>query len=250
MAYYLDLSHQAQTNAYFEWDSEPEHMRMFGLSSSQELAPENLPDRATRRSGKQTPDVFAMPGLNAVNERFRELVEDFEPDTHLFHPIVLREKDGSRIAGRHYIFSARVHFDCVLLQKSKIGWVQPEAVSAPFPEFRYGTWETHHPRHPKSRARLEARHGIAAFAAKQGINVDLPRKLWVSAPAIEGHHLWTGVHICTSGLWVSDAFFKAFEKAKIRSLISHAYGFESEEPWLRERELAPRLDWERVSSQL
>jgi hypothetical protein len=35
---------------------------------------------------KKVPDVFPMPGCNAVNQRFKDLVEEFEPGVHQFFP--------------------------------------------------------------------------------------------------------------------------------------------------------------------
>lgn len=242
MAFFVGMPHQAHTNANFHWDDRAESGPTFSLSTSAPIDPANLPTSATRTRGKQLPDIFPMPGFNAVSERFRALVERFEPNTHFFHPVVLKEKDGSQAGGPHYIFSARVALDCILLARSGIAWQQHDG-HAPFPDFRFGSWETHPPAHPKSRARQEAKHGIAAYAAARGILVEAPRHLQVSRPAIEGHHLWTGAHFLFQGLWLSDAFYRAFEQERIKYLMSHAHGFEIDEPWLADRELAPLAAW-------
>lgn len=248
MAYYLGLPYQAHANAYFEWDHRPEQLRMFGLSTNIPLGPDNLPTSATRTRGKQTPDIFAMPGLNAVNGRFRELVETFEPDTHLFHPLELKERDGSKVDGEWYIFSAQVAMDCVLTERSGLAWDDYGDEFVPTEKFWLDeVWETHPPDHRKSRAAGEARRGVLASAAARGHDVSglQPRHLYVSRPAIAGHHLWTGNRIFNNNLWVSDEFFRNVEKMKLKHLASHAYGFEVDEPWVAEREIAPILSWER-----
>lgn len=249
MAYHLNLPYQAHTNAYFEWDSVPEQVRYFGLSTNSPVNPENLPREATRQRGKQTPDVFPMPGLNAVNARFRELVERFEPDKHLFHPIHLKEPGGSRVEGEHYIFCARMPLDSVLTVRSRIEWKQDAADEYPPHAILHDRiWETHRPDHPKSLAKREAKFGVRRSAEARGQPVLWPQHLYVSGLAVAGHHIWTGDRLFSNGIWVSDAFFAAFEKAKLKALQSDVYGFEVDVPWVAEQELAPVLEWERSHS--
>lgn len=202
MVYYLGMPYHARTNAYFEWDSIPEQHRYFGLSGNLPLDSSNLPDAATRQRGKQTPDVFPMPGLNAVNARFRDLVEKFEPDRHLFHPTTLKEADGSRVPGEFYIFCARVAIDCVLTVRSAIQWESGSGEYPPSARLNDRLWEKYHPDHRKSEARREAKFGIIASAAARGVIVQWPQHLYVSKPAIEGHHIWTGARLFSSDIWV------------------------------------------------
>lgn len=245
MAYELHLVFHAQKSAFFRWENEPPHFRGFGLSSSVPLSAENLPSSAVRTRGKQTPDIFPMPGLNAVSARFRALVESFEPGIHLFHPILLKEQGGRKVDNDYFIFCARVAIDFVLGVRSGISWAESRD-GQPYPILEDQSWESHHPSHRNSEAKREERFGIRASAQRRGVPVVWPRHLFVSAPAISGHHLWTGDRLFPNGLWVSDAFFKAFEKSKLKSLVPRHYGFEVDEPWVAERELAPLLAWERA----
>lgn len=244
MAYYLGLSYQSHHAAYFDWDNEPIEIRKFGLSSNVLLTAANLPDSATRSRGKQTPDIFPMPGLNAVSARFREIVEQFEPNMHFFHPITLKEKDGSPISADYFIFCARIAIDCVLTKKSEIVWKDSGNPRYP-PHAVLGshTWEDYEPSHPKSRAKREEKFGILASMVERGHAVTWPKHLYVSKPAISEHHIWTGNRIFRNDIWVSDAFFNALENAKLKGLSSHAYGFEIDAPWIPELEIAPILDW-------
>lgn len=244
MVYYLGLSYQSHHAAYFDWDSKPDEMRNFGLSSNIPLTPSNLPDSATRTRGKQTPDIFPMPGLNAVSSRFRGLVENFEPNIHLFHPIELKEKDGSLVSGDYFIFCARAALDCVLTNKSNIIWNKGDRLRYPPHVTLAGhIWETHHPSHKKSHAKREEKFGILASMVERGHTVSWPKHLYVSRSAISEHHIWTGNQIFRNNIWVSDAFFNALEKAKLRGLTSSAYGFEIDIPWIPELEIAPILEW-------
>lgn len=243
MVYQVGLPYQAHTNAYFEWDSVPRHVEYFGLSTNRALTA--LPSEATRQHGKQTPDVFPMPGLNAVNARFRELVEKFEPGKHFFHPIVLKEKDGSKIEGEFYIFCARVSLDCVLTIRSGIEWKRDSLDTLPYPSFEFHDWETHHPSHQKSKAKQREKQQKIIDASPRPFPVRKPEHLYVSARTVAGHHLWTGDNLFSRKLWVSDEFFAAFEKAKLKWLRSFAYGFELDEPWSAQQEMAPLLEWRR-----
>lgn len=175
-----------------------------------------------------------------MSGRFREFVERFEPDTHLFHPITLNEKDGSRVEGDHYIFCARVAFDFVVIERSGIAWESVGETYPPQPMIHGHSWETHHPSHKQSEASREARYGIRASSEARGVPVIWPQHLYVSAPAVAPPLDVSGID-----LWVSDEFFKAFKKSKLKYLAPKMYGFEIDEPWVAEREIGPILDRER-----
>lgn len=241
MAYCIDTPSHGAT--YFWWDDNPPDGVSVGLSCNFPLLAERLPSSATRAQGKQLPDFFRMPGSNAASNRFRDLVETFEPGVHFFHPITLKEKNGSPIEAEYYIFSARQPVDFLFTARNGLEWTEYGLQAPPSTTFHRGNWETHHPNHLKSRATAERKHGILKSAEERGFSVEWPRHLLVSGQALARRHLWTGNRLSGSDLWVSDAFFAAMEKARIKHITTVAYGFELDESWVPEKEVMPILNW-------
>jgi hypothetical protein len=245
MAYCLDVVIQSHSNCYFLWDDEPSYRPYSRFSRLTPSDPPDLPTRATRDRGKQLFDIFGLGSLNAVNAKFRDLVERFEPGVHLFHPITLHEKDGTQIADDYFIFLARQAADFVLTIESDLKWSDYGTHGPPAPNWFSTSFETHHPDHKKSKAARERKHGILASAKARGHMVDYPKHMQASSQAISGLHLWTGQTIFQKQLFASDEFFRAFEKSKLKYLQSNFYCFEQDVPWDATEQLKPIMDWRR-----
>jgi hypothetical protein len=246
MAYCLDVVAQAHSNCYFRWDDEPSYRPYAGFSRLIPGDPPELPTRATRDRGKQIFDIFGLGGLVAVNAAFRDLVEAFEPDVHLFHPITLREKDGSQVTGDYFIFLARQSADFVLTVESGLNWKDYGAHGPPAPDWmQTSSFESHHPDHKNSKAGRERKFGILASSAARGFEVSYPKHMHASSRPISGLHLWTGQTIFQNQLFVSDDFFRAFEKSKLKYLRSNFFCFERDVPWDTAEQLKPIIDWRR-----
>ncbi len=72
-----------------------------------------------RSTKGQLPDVFTERTHHLCNQRFKDLVEELEPNIHFFKPILLKRKNGDKI-GNHYLWTVGQDIDCVLTE----GWTR------------------------------------------------------------------------------------------------------------------------------
>ncbi|CTQ72982.1 imm11 family protein [Roseibium alexandrii] len=216
MAYFLELvSYQRHAIPYFTWDDEEECRKFgskaFGFSSGFWVDPQAVPKSAYQERDKRVPDVFPMPGCNAVNQRFKDLVEEFEPGVHQFFPIELRNKAGDPLADNYYVFNCMVSVDTVLVKESGLQWEIDEPSGQSFLDI------------------LTFKHDMV-----------------LSRPAIGGRHLWQGLYlqpISSGGVFCSDAFQKELKKRKIR-FLDQKHCAEVDDEWKPEDNIQPILDWE------
>lgn len=215
MVWAISLEYQDRSTPHFKldpFDDRPSPSRSYGFSKGFWVDPSRQPKSAQQTTKKLVHDIFPLPGLNAVRQRFKDLVEEFEPGVHQFFPIVLRDKQGEPIGDNFYIFNCMVSMDAVLAKETGLELKYPPG--AP-PEYYFE----------------------AIFGRDE--------KVFISKPQIKGHHLWMGLHIRPHGSWVfvSDEFFAALEKQKIKYLRAHQL-HEVEAPWIAEEQIKPILDWE------
>jgi hypothetical protein len=208
MAYMIDLAYDSR-EPRFDFEDEPKNKLRFGLSLGLPVGARRLPTRARETTKKKTyPDIFSMPGLNAVNGRFRDLAEEFEPGVHQFFPLELFTKKGERVDGDYFIFNCTVSFDSLLVDYSDIKWIFPDnPQNSPYPQIK-----------------------------------DFQRNV-LSRPAIRGRHVWSYLRLQFTGLFVSDAFHDRLKAEKFRYFRS-TYCEEIDEPWIAEKNVQPILDWE------
>ncbi|MCY1707284.1 imm11 family protein [Pannonibacter sp. SL95] len=181
----------------------------FGWSGGIWKDPEFMPKSGYQASRGRVPDVFPMPASNAVHQRFKDLVEEFEPGVHQFFPLALRDKNGVPLPDPYYIFNCLVRLDAVLVAESGLSWG-----SEKIPEGR-----------PES-------------------SISFDSQLVFSRPAIAGHHLWVGDYLWQHGkIYVSDAFYAELRARKIRFFRFAQYP-ELDIPWIAEEQIKPMLDWE------
>jgi hypothetical protein len=197
----------------FEFEDEPPRgapRANFGMSAGQPIDPTWVPSRAREKTHRKIVDLFPMPGLNAVNQRFRDLVEEFEPGVHQFFPLGLFRKDGSRVEDNYYVFNCTVSIDTLLVSRSEVSWSTVRGTDKPYV-------------------------------------VTAGERRWVlSRPAIGARHIWCGARISTpcTGILVSDAFHDALVRRKIRYIRARTHCEEVDEPWLAEENIKRQLDWE------
>ncbi|QDG74924.1 imm11 family protein [Labrenzia sp. PHM005] len=207
MPVHLSLEYQEHTTPMFEFVSEPKNMALIGLSVGYPLNADRFATVARQQKKKKIHDVFPLPGVNAVSERFKEIVESYEPGVHQFFPVELFDKAGNRVPTNYYIFNCTVCVDAVLVEHSEVRWSQRRVEPYdPFP--RIDHWD----------------------------------KEVLSAQAIAGHHVWCGGLLETDGIYVSDALFDDLKRAKIKYFKEKSLEA-IDVAWRPEDNIQPILDW-------
>lgn len=202
---------------YFNWINpdtvtEKRGLVASGLSLSRPLSEENVPHAARSDSNAKkppSPDIFIVDYAVACNARFKAIVEQFEPDIHLFAPIELQYDDGRVMEGEFYFFTSNVDVDCVLTD-NKPEW------------FLDG--------------------GDRIVSSLKHIQKLTPLEICLSKPQIEGRHLWSGGPLGWNQLFVSDAFCTALKKARIRGYERWRECHEVDRPWIAEEHMGPLLE--------
>lgn len=193
----------------FEFLEIPERAFNFGLSLGLPIGAKRMPVKAKQINvRKRLPDIFVMPGLNAVSQRFRDLVEEFEPGTHQFFPLELYYKNGTPVEEPFFVFNCCVSFDSLLVSRSEVKW-----------------------------------HGLGEPLRSPNLGVLWRHRNVLSRPAIAGHHIWCSLRLRVAGLYVSDVFHDQMKRRKIRYFDASPCE-ESEEPWIAEENAGPILEWE------
>lgn len=166
-------------------------------------------------------DVFFIDARTVCNQRFKELVESFEPHMHCFIPIELIDDKGATLDGNFYYFTTQQDVDCILTDNA--------------PEW----FKKRNPRDPNSNIKSN----IRAFKEKRDPDI------FLSQPQIEGRHLWTAGQLAWSFLFVSDEFKGAWSKARMRGLTMLKKCKLEDRPWVAEEQMGPMLeDWRRYEA--
>jgi len=205
MACQLDFSNEFATPSV-EFIDPPGNRPNFGLSAGFPIDPDSMPSKGRLEEPwpKPIPDVFGTPGLNAVSQRFRALVEQFEPGEHQFFPLRLQHYDGSPLEENYYIFNCAVGVDAIIFCKSTPDWFSDD-LNPPV---------------------LHAGMGDA---------------FELSCTAIGNHHIWCGKTVARNKLFVSDAFYVSVASHRIIGFRAK-YREELDLPWT-EAEIAPLIEW-------
>lgn len=207
MPVHLSLEYQDFSTPMFEFVSEPKNMALIGLSVGYPLNADRFATVARQQKNKKIHDVFPLPGVNAVSERFKEIVELYEPGVHQFFPVELFDKAGNRVPSNYYIFNCTVCVDAVLVAHSEVSWSQ--RLVEPYDPFpRIDHWD----------------------------------KEILSAQAISGHHVWCGGLFETNGIYVSDVLFDDLKRAKIKYFKEKSLEA-IDVAWRPEDNIQPILDW-------
>jgi hypothetical protein len=80
-----------------------------GAPVSDEFMPTRLRWNGPRR---EIPDFTFSNGMFCVSEKFKQVIERFEPGKHQFFPVEISWKNGE-IAGRHYLFFFTTTLDAI-----------------------------------------------------------------------------------------------------------------------------------------
>lgn len=75
----------------------------------------------TIRGVKELSDVFG-PHAVVVSERFRELVETFDPGVHRFRPVQVIDHKGNQWDGRYYLFQVGRRIAAIEVAASGFSW--------------------------------------------------------------------------------------------------------------------------------
>jgi hypothetical protein len=228
MAYFMSLDYERSTrHGYFKWDDDEHGAARLGISSLAKIEPERLakfPSSATQQDKKKLVDFMVMPGSNVCNQRFKDLIERFEPGVHLFHPVTLKQKDGTPYEEPYYIFSAQQAADFILTKMSGMEWW-------------YGPTEIKKEGDIPYPPRLNQND----FFMRQDYR---KHKIYISSRPIKGWHIYTGKRAgFNNGVFFSDAFYAAVKAEKIQFLKVQSYCDEVDVPWDEEENFGPALQW-------
>lgn len=69
------------------------------------LSPDLLPSKVViGKKWKVLPDFFSIQGNIGVSDKFKNIIESFEPHTHQFAPLQVSRQDGQAVAGTYFMF--------------------------------------------------------------------------------------------------------------------------------------------------
>ena len=166
----------------------------------------NIPTSARQtRKGKLT-DAFWVANAGLVSPRFKDLIEEIEPDTHQFFPVTLKDTHGTTYPDPYYIWHVTQLVPCVMFKES--GYTSTGLV-------KYGPGK-----------------GQTYYSCDDA-------SLVISKQAIAGRKIFSTSIICAGLLLVPDEMVKKIKKQGIKFLRIHPV-VEVDRPWLPE-ENCPEL---------
>lgn len=112
-----EFEFQGKTGLYKSGPGSLPFYKWVGSSRVEDVS--DIPTAAQQTNSVPIPDVFLIGDAGIVSERFRELIENHEPDIHQFFRIDLSFNDGSEVEERHYIWHVTQYAPCVLYKDSK-----------------------------------------------------------------------------------------------------------------------------------
>jgi hypothetical protein len=178
---------------YLDPDSVPENEKRPTADRREagfRVRPDTLPSQITLRTkADPIPDVLAH---FVVSQRFRDLVEQFEPGVHQFVPVDVYAPDGREPVATYYWFIVGQRLDSVDRQHTTYMWEEGTRNIWVDSIMNTNTWE---------------------FTKISGA------KLVFSNKQVSGHHIWHDPHVLTFGNGLcSDAFGKAALAAGLTGL--------------------------------
>lgn len=115
-----------------------------------------VPTSATQTDSKPLVDVFPLPGFACVSERFRAIVESFEPGVHEFFPIQLKSRKRVAYAEPYFLINVRQRFDCILIKGIEFEWGSMVALG--LEGMPYMSWMGKRPPMSASKTTIAGRH--------------------------------------------------------------------------------------------
>ncbi len=129
------------------------HFEPGKLQLGRAVKPDHVPTRILREGSKETlPDVELAVGMYFVSDRFKEIVEGFEPGVHQFFPTDFVSKDGS-LQAHMYFFNVCNRLDSVDRDlttapfQSNLAWRPDEGGELIFDLKRIGNHHIWHDKH-------------------------------------------------------------------------------------------------------
>lgn len=150
------------------------------------IRPECVPTRIEWQENGPVPDVQTQHGMIVVPERFREIVEQFEPGVHQFLPVTYVDRDHSHMADRFY-FVAGNRVDSVDREHTKMVLSKGHL------------W-----RPVKDLIRLNRFNEIP-----EGFDVEASPKIVFNNAQIGNRHVWSDKFLPLNGPKVSDPLAEA-----------------------------------------
>jgi hypothetical protein len=146
----------------------------------------NIPKYAKQSGSELISDAFWIGDAGVVSARFKNIVEEYEPDRHQFFPIVLKKESGEPYSEDYYIFHPTSYVPCVLLSECK----------------RVG--------------RLTVRHG--PNSGMPGYTVDMAG-FAVSETAIGDRKIFGSIFVPNKGLFVANEIMERIQALKMTNFI-------------------------------
>jgi hypothetical protein len=199
----------------FEILENPGETKILSLENSSTFLPWHHSEkpvvaRHTEMYSGKISDVFIVINAFAVSNRFRDVVEQFEPGMHGFAPLKLYRKNDALIEGEYFLFSAQQDLDCLITDNNPSLFEDLGTLA-------------------------DDRKHILCRLTEPG------RPLSMSRPQIEGKHLWTAGLLGLNHAFCSDDLQKAFKKARLSYRRIDRHCVELDRPWIAEEQMGPLL---------
>jgi hypothetical protein len=169
----------------------PEKERKYTIGHGYRVKADRAPKKAlwqARKAEYAITDLASVLGQTIVSEKFRLLVEKYEPGVHQFIPVDIYDKVGGPVSSRRYWLNVCRRKDCVDPVRSKFEWKTDYSGVT-------GYWDDRP--HPGS-------------------------KLVFSKEKIGDMHLWVNPHLPASksqNFYASSAFMEGAEAAGITGML-------------------------------
>jgi hypothetical protein len=190
-------------------------LNLIGASTHLPLPP---PPKEPVRARQEEPykrglsDMFIVAGPVAVSDRFRQVVEEFEPGMHWFAPLIMERKNGEVFEGQYWLFHVQQDVDCLLTDNDP-------ALFRDMSKYREG----------------DDQSDWVCRLTEPG------RAISLSKSQIEGRHLWTAGLLGRTDVFCSNEFKKAVRVAKLTCINFDPQCAEVDRPWVAEEQMGPLL---------
>jgi hypothetical protein len=145
----------------------------------------NVPTRIEWQEKAPVADVLTEHGMIVVPERFREIVEQFEPGVHQFLPVAYVDRRGKVLAQRYY-FVACNRLDSIDREHSTMIL------------FKERRWST-----------ALAILGVDPTQIPLGFNINVEPKIVFNNAQVGGRHAWSDMFLPLVAPYLSDALAEA-----------------------------------------
>lgn len=210
----------------FEFDQPEDYsgseLSPFRLGEQPSLPPAYIHSATqTKKSSGRLPDVLTERTHHICNQRFKDLVDSFEPGLHFFNPIEMKRNSGE-IMGQYYLWTIGQDIDCILTGGLDDYW---RPATADREEFQFSK--------------------LCRDATKlvHGDELNKRRTVRISKQAVAGRHLWTGglLAIGVSPFFMSDDLASAWKGQKFSALDFLGKAEEVDIPWNPVANMGPEL---------